>query len=43
VSGATIDWHTRDGKMEIVIDGRTLSALAGARAARLTEQATEPQ
>jgi hypothetical protein len=28
--------------MEIVIDGRTLSAASGARAARLTEQATEP-
>ncbi|HEV8156904.1 MAG TPA: hypothetical protein VGP67_15365 [Gaiellales bacterium] len=43
VSGSTTDWHTRDGKMEIVIDGRTLNAVAGARAARLTEQATEPQ
>jgi hypothetical protein len=43
ISGSTTDWHTRDGKMEIVIDGRTLPAAAGERAARLTEQATESQ
>jgi hypothetical protein len=42
ISGSTTDWHTRDGRMEIAIDGRTLRAAAGARAARLTEQATEP-
>ena len=43
VSGSTTDWHTGDGSMEIVIHGRTLPAAAGARAAELTEQATEPQ
>jgi hypothetical protein len=43
VSGSTTDWHTGDGSMEIVIHGRTLPATAGARAAQLTEQATEPQ
>jgi hypothetical protein len=43
VTGSTTDWHTGDGRLEIVIHGRTLSAAAGARAARLTEQATEPQ
>ena len=40
VSGATTDWHTGDGRMEIVITGRTLSAAAGARVAQLTEQST---
>ena len=43
ITGSTTDWHTGNGSMEIVIHGRTLSAAAGARAARLTEQATEPQ
>jgi hypothetical protein len=43
ITGSTTDWHTSDGRMEIVIDGRTLRAAAGARAARLTEQATEPR
>jgi hypothetical protein len=43
VTGSTTDWHTGDGRMEIVIDGRTLPEAAGARVARLTEQATEPQ
>ena len=43
MSGSTTDWHTGDGSMEIVIHGRTLPAAAGARAAELTEQATEPQ
>ena len=43
ITGSTTDWHTGDGSMEIVIHGRTLPAAAGARAARLTEHATEPQ
>jgi hypothetical protein len=40
VSGSTTDWHTGDGRMEIAITGRTLSAAAGARVAQLTEQST---
>ena len=43
VTGSTTDWRTAGGSMEIVIHGRTLSTATGARVARLTEQATEPQ
>ena len=42
VSGSATDWHTGDGRLEIVIEGRTLGAPAGARAARLTERAITP-
>jgi hypothetical protein len=37
ISGSTTDWHTGDGRMEIVIIGRTLSATSAERSARLTE------
>lgn len=42
VSGSATDRHRGDSGLEVVMDGDTLSAGAGARAARLTKRAVTP-